>query len=189
MLRQRFQGGTLALLENLTTACAAGHRGIVEPVKLAADGRVHCLEREEGLVAQRQQDVSLLAVEYSRKTATFAREENRHRDTVLASSRVGSDRTKGRPRQPLDQQPDDAPFRSDPDRNHGSRGRHRHRKRISNETGFGFKCFRIHFQVRPDSANVVSDLARVIRQQLFANILVSCLYGRLDEPRVASRHQ
>ena len=37
----------------------AGHGGVVQPVELAPDGGVHRLQREEGLMAQHQQDARL----------------------------------------------------------------------------------------------------------------------------------
>ena len=58
--RQRGQGGPLPRLEERAAALAVlGHGGIVEAVELAADGRVHGVDGEEGLVAQRQQDAGL----------------------------------------------------------------------------------------------------------------------------------
>ena len=58
--RQRGQGGPLVRLEERAAALAAlGHGGIVEAVELAADGSVHGVEGEEGLVAQCQQDARL----------------------------------------------------------------------------------------------------------------------------------
>ena len=58
--RQRGQGRPLVRLEERAAALAAlGHGGIVEAIELAADGRVHGVEGEEGLVAQRQQDARL----------------------------------------------------------------------------------------------------------------------------------
>ena len=58
--RQRGQGRPLVRLEERAAALTAlGHGGIVEAVELAADGSVHRVEREEGLVPQRQQDARL----------------------------------------------------------------------------------------------------------------------------------
>ena len=57
--RQRGQGRPLSRLEECAAALAAGHGGFVEAVELAADGRVHGVDGEEGLVAQRQQDARL----------------------------------------------------------------------------------------------------------------------------------
>ena len=55
--RQRGQGRPLVRLEERAAALTAlGHGGIVEAVELAADGSVHGVEGEEGLVAQCQQD-------------------------------------------------------------------------------------------------------------------------------------
>ena len=57
--RQRLEMSPLVRPEDGATALAARHRRLVEPVELAPDGSVHRLQREEDLVAQRQQDAGL----------------------------------------------------------------------------------------------------------------------------------
>ena len=57
--RQGLERRPLVRLEQCAAALAACHGGVVEPVELAADRGVHRVQREEGLMAQRQQDARL----------------------------------------------------------------------------------------------------------------------------------
>ena len=57
--RKRQESGALGGLEHRASGLAARHGRLVEPVEFAAYRGVHRVEREEGLVAQRQQDAGL----------------------------------------------------------------------------------------------------------------------------------
>ena len=56
---QGLENRPLVRLEHRAAGLAARHGSGVEPVELTADRGVHRVQREEGLVAQRQQDAAL----------------------------------------------------------------------------------------------------------------------------------